>query len=287
MEFLRSNEVGLILRIFAKKPELVDSAVKQILDTASRANALEIDGISVFSRIDVMVAMDHRYPDCDCGETAEALKKVSGESFHVREVFDGEIFVDALNLGLGIQVENGITHSMMLSPGVASYLTEENMRAMLSAFEAGALATGLAIPPFTDSIMRGRLLDTCDIWDNQALLSVGGYNRKGAQPFLKEAKDKRQSIHYCFEASAGDFVYTFAGVEEMFPLIALVRENGHCIAPIRPAGSGEWTLPDDPDVRRREELKILSKEGRQQRACMLEGVDPDFLYENGVMAAYK
>ena len=296
MSFLGKSHVGLNLRIYAPKAELVSKTVEQVVGVIKRARGMCVGGENVFSRIDVLVQSDPRYIDCDCGKTADALTyrlRNTGTSevgTRVANITHGDLYVGANNEGIRMQREAGMDYSMFLSPGLLDYFVEENMALIVEALNRGVLAAGIAMEPFVNSVMEGRLLDTFDIWRIESLMSIGGYDPLAAQPTKVEKARKETSPLFSIEhdqvSGADEYVYTYAGVEEMIPLIRLARKYGACIAPIIPAVKGGWTIQYDPDVVRRERLKIISKESRQRRVCVVEGVTFDFIW-NGVMPEYR
>src|SRR3989344_9647368 len=121
MEFLEKNCIGLVLRAFSPKPELVDKTVRQLLDVVRAAKSLEVNGAAVFSRIDVMIATDRRYVDFDCGLTATALRqRATSDLFEVTEGKEGDLYCGLLNAGFYNQIRAGIDYPMNPSPGGAS-----------------------------------------------------------------------------------------------------------------------------------------------------------------------
>lgn len=261
-----------MLRAFSSKPELVESTVQQILETIYMAHNLRVEGLVVFSRIDVLISADKRYGDTDCGSTARRLRDELGE-FHPRaaEVYEvryGDIFCGLLNYGVAKQMRDHIDYSMILSTGVKDYLTAENMQAMLLALEVGAKVTGLAITELAPSILDGRIANTCAIWHNESLMTVGGFDLMARKPKIGE--DKKN-----------------AGVEEIPPLLRMTELFGPCIAPVVPSTGAKWVIPDNPDVRSREEKKLASKLERQQMHATALGY-PDVVeaLKAGVMSGY-
>lgn len=293
MPFHRNGtiKIGLNLRVYAPKPELVEKVVADTMAVVERASTMELFGRPVIEYVNLLVQSDKRFVDCDCGKTVAALEhEIGGRANHVNglivglvEFTSGDLYVGANNEGVQYCEGAGMTHAMFLSAGLLDYFVPANMALVIEALECGALATGVAMEPFVDSVMAGRLLDTFDVWQIQSLKSVGGFDLLAAQPRKSEIK----GISQLYYKEGNDWVYTYAGVEEMVPLIRLVRKYGTCIAPIMPAVKGEWKISDDPEVRERERKKILSKEGRQKRVSDVEGVSLNFLAKYGVMKAYR
>lgn len=291
MDFLKRNHVGLVLRAYASRTDLVEYVVQQTMETINTAMSLGVDEEDVFSKIDVVVVADGRYPDHDCGETVLGLLEAvfvdhpHQEIIRVTQVNEGDLFGGVLRQAFFQQIRAGMDYTMNLSSGVVSYLTHENMVAMLKALENGARATGLALNEFADSIMEGRILDTCAIWHLESWMRAGGYSVRGDQPMLK---DRVGWVRGAEGESGidGEWFYVSAGVEEMYPLINMVKLFGPCIAPIRPKGDGKWIIPADPKVRAREMRKIATKHERQVRAAYDEGVTLSFL-KGGVLPEYR
>jgi hypothetical protein len=280
MALLDREPMGLLLRVFSSKPELVDQNVMQIVETIDKAMDLRIGGKRVFSRVDVLVSADTRYGDCDCGLTARALwdfydDSHTGESrgdlrrhVFVSEVKHGDIFCALLNCGVALQLHHRVAYTMILSSGAKDYLTIENMQAMINALSSGARVTGLAITELTQSILEGRIANTCAIWHNQSLLTVGGFDLMARKGLVGEERP-------------------YAGVEEIAPLVRLIELYGACIAPVKPQGEDAkvWVNPDeatDPEGFARHERKMASKYTRQLTHATALGRNFEFI-KSGVM----
>ncbi len=278
---LDHKRIGLILRVFSPKPELIDKNVEQVRQTVEMA-----DKLGVFSRIDVLVSADDRYGDTDCGGTTTALKHVLAgvfENTFTSEVKNGDIFCGMLNYGVAHQMRDRIDYSMILSIGAKDYLTEENVDAMLDALEKGAKVAGLAITELAPSILDGRIANTAAIWDNVSLMTVGGFDLRASKP-LKD--DRLAGYVRGWSAEKGEVFYNAAGVEEIFPLVRMVKVFGPCIAPILPQTGARWEVSNDPDVQKREQAKLGTKYERQMRWLVAEDVDFSFL-KGGVVSEYQ
>ncbi len=281
----------------------------RVLKTIAKAQQIRIDGDRVFSRVDVLIAADERYSDCDCGGTRDEFMRVLKaerqgvhedavefdtipdqaviemvNQIHVSEVKRGDIYVGLLNYGIMKQVRDRIDYSVIISSGVNSYLTEKNLRALLTAMEEGALVAGIAIDELAELTMRGRIANTFAMWDNQALGQVGLFDYRAAKP-AKDDKDAQYLTGWSPELDAekgnGEVRYHRAGVEEITPLIRLGREFGPCIAPIFPIdGEHSWVIPDPVKDRvgyERHLKKIATKTARQEAWMYEEQVDSTFL----------
>lgn len=286
---LHQKRFGLILRVFSPKAELVEKSVTQITETLDLADKLMIDGRQVFSRIDIMVSADSHYGDTDCGLTREELIKnvftVNRQinQIHISEISHGDIYCGMLNYGVANQMRDRIDFSMILSSGIKNYITSENISAMLEALEKGAKVTGLAITELAPSILDGRIANTCAIWHNVSLITVGGFDLRASKP-LKD--DRLANYIRGWSLEKGEVFYNAAGVEEIFPLIRLIKNFGPCIAPILPVTGARWEVSNDPDVQKRELSKLGTKFERQMRWAVMEDVDFSFI-KGGVMPEYR
>lgn len=282
---LDRKRVGLILRTFSPKPELVPETVARVMKTVQIARDLEVSSRRVFARIDILVSADERYGDSDCGHTAQELRdRVSTQDrVFISEVKNGDIFCGILNYGVAHQLRERIDYSMILSSGVNEYLTEENVAPMLGALECGARVTGLAFEELAPSVLAGRIANTFAIWDTVALMTVGGFDLRAA----KAPKDDRLARYVRgWSIEKGEVFYGASGVEEVIPIIRLIKTFGPCLAPITPRTQGAWTVSQDPEVQARHRKKLGTKFERQMMWALSEGVDFSFI-EGGVMLSYQ
>ena len=282
--FLNRKSVGLVLRTFASKPEQVISRVIQMKEMVKTAQSLTIDGTPIFKRIDIIVWHDETYADTDCGLTTTAMKTelIGEKNVYIHEFQHGDIFCGALNFAVAIQSRNGIDYTAIASTEALSYLTEDNISAMIDSFCAGALASGVAINELSDSIMSGRLANTLAIWHNISLLSVGGFDLRAAKP-----KNEKEAFYLkgWSEIKKSEVYYQLGGVEEVIPLARLVDTYGPCIAPILPQDGQYYIVPDpekDPELYSRHIAKMGTKLERQTAFLAQVGYDPSFL-KGGVL----
>lgn len=240
------KKTGVILRIFQKDSTKVGATVQEMKHTVS---FLKVLGIHVVHLL-VWNPQDERYGgQGDCGLTAAALKVEIPDAFVV-EITEGDKFVDILNAGLRLQADKGVTHTMILSKEATSYLTPTTYAKMLDAFGKGAMVAGIHMPrELGNSVLEGRIANTCAVWDLESLLLVGGFD-----PFSRSLANG--------EAERP------AGVEEIIPLLRLVRKYGKCIAAITSDAEGAaYKLPtqeEDPEEFLRNEKKFGSKLPRQK-----------------------
>lgn len=299
-KLIAQNGFGLIIRSFASTPELVPDQVNKVVNLVKRALETRIEGMFLFRRIDVLIPTDGRFGDCDCGDTSKELRKVlyeledSTPRTFVSEVTHGDIFCGVLNYGITRQLKHGIDYSMIVSTQVSSYFNNETIEKMLEAIDSGALVVGIALNELTDSIMAGRIANTFALWNNESLMSVSGFDLRAAKPrkdnkttlFLEGWSPEKEE-----KEGDGSVFYHLAGVEEIIPLIRIVRTFGNKIAPIFPQGKNakEWVAPnpkDDPIGYARHLKKMGTKLQRQTAFAAFENADLSLL-EGGVMPQYR
>lgn len=292
-DFLARKKVGMILRVYATEERFIPDRLTMVEKAIAAARQATVDGQPLIRRIDVMVWNDQRYEGADCGQTARALRsKFSNEKdLFITDFKHGDLFCAILNRGIFHQSKHGVDYSLIVSAEAFSYMTPETMKEMVTAVCRGALAVGVAITELTDSILEGRLANTFCLWNNEALMTVGGFDMMAAKPDksifpVKVYVGKKQT-------EAGLAVYHGAGVEEVVPLIRLYKnfDEKPCLAPILPQGAGiqRYIVPDkekDPEGWRRHWNKIGTKLERQMAHLNSIGVFPSALKE-AVMQEYR
>ena len=289
-DFLARKKVGMILRVYATKPEDASNRVSMIEKAVAAARNATVDGKPLIQRIDVLVWSDQNYKDADCGQTAGALRQkfTDEKNLFVSEVKHGDIFCGILNYGVVHQLRHGCDYSLIVSAEAFSYMTPQTMEAMIDAACAGARAIGVAINELTQSIKDGRVANTFAMWHNESLMTVGGFDLRAAKPA------NEFSTHYMkgWSQEKGEHVfYHLAGVEEVIPLARLTETFGPCIAPILPSGEGvqQYRVPDpvkSPELWQRHNSKMGTKLERQTALLASIGIDINFL-KGGVMPEYR
>jgi len=276
------RKIGLLLRTYAGKEEDIPrrlEMVKEAVDTSFRA---KVDDRQVIWRVDVLIPSDKRYKDCDCGKTAEILREKfnAGNGFYVTEVQAGDNFCSIINDGLMIQARHGMDYSLIMSSEVFPYMNSEVMTAIIDAACNGARAIGIAINELTQSIMEGRIANTFALWHIDSLMGVGGFDLRAAKPMMAETGTYLDN---------GVKPYVLQGVEEMIPLVRMVRKFGPCIAPLMPRGEGiqQYVVPTDPAALAVHMTKMGTKMQRQTAFLNSVGCDIDFLKNAGIMPEYK
>jgi hypothetical protein len=263
-----------------------------VAETLAQVAKAQVNGIPFFTRVDVLVWTDKRFQDRDCGLTAALLRKElpaaqDGIPVTIHEVDHGDIFCGILNYGVAMQMAHGITHSLVMSPDAASYLTPDAVADFSAAIDAGARAAGLATHELADSVMQGRFTNTFSLWETSALLTVGGFDLIAAKP----ADDRVGTFLRSWSLTEEETTYALAGVEEIIPLIRLVDVYGPCIAPIRLRTDApqQYVVPDaatQPELFRRHTMKMEKKMQRQAAMAASAGADLDYL-KGGILPAYR
>ena len=294
-KLLERNRVGVILRIFANKPESVDMIVASGLSALRRLLSLRTEGRPTFSRIDFLVSSDPAFEDTDCGLMADRLRKEIAEQFpqsavNVLEIKRGDIYCMLLNYGVVNQLEDRVPYSVILSHSVASYATQENVDALLTAMYHKARVAGVAIREIAPLVERGMISDTFSIWHNKSLMTVGGFDLLAAKP-RRDQKHKHKMLSGWSEQKAlrhgdGKVEYHAAGCEEIIPLIRFTKYFGPSIAVIKPKGEGmKWEEFDekiDDIAYHRHLAKLATKEVRMEHLAATQGVTLEFIQEGVV-----
>lgn len=289
---LHTKKIGALVRCFARESGLVNNAVELALASVERMLSVKIHGQNFVSRIEILVPMDPDYDERDCSETAaklrEAIAKRQWKGVFVSEVRHGDIFVGLLNYGMAKLLRSGCDYGVILSKEAESYFTLEAAEDFIGAAESGALVAGLAINELTESIMQGRIANTFSMWHLMSLVQVGCFDLRNAKP-KKEAPIKSRAE--AWDSGKGHWNYDLAGVEEIIPLIRLMRTFGPCIAPVLPRGDNVrvWKTPDpseDAEGYTRHINKLGTKFVRQSHFAYQEHTDLSFL-QGAVMPAYQ
>ncbi len=292
---MRVRNVGLVLRTFATKAEDVPKRCAQVVEMIRAANQLTLaNQLSRLKRVDVLVWAAHGYAKSDCGEThaalCDAMKQSGVADVAVHIVTYGDLYCAILNQGVRIQLQHGCEFSMIASTEAQPYLTQENFDAMWAALEQGAMVTGLAINELTESILEGRIANTMAIWHNPTLLDMGGFPPHLAGMPKDEYKRAHTAVIGYSPVKDEEVHYHLMGVEEVFPLAALVEHFGECIAPVLPAHEDQrYQVPDpatQPELWERHHKKMSTKTERQLAHLLRLSRDLSFL-KGGVMRQFR
>ncbi len=247
------KEFGVILRSYAADFKDVASTASRAVKSIECIRALRsASGEEIFSEIIVLV------PSCkDCGSTAaEILKKVNhlgSPSVAVLSV-DGDPNSDVLNIGVDLLADLGITYATIISNKAISILSVKNMDAKVKAFNDGAKAVGVVLPELKDVVLQGRLQNTFCSWEIEALQDVGGFDSK-------------------------------IGVEEMTPLVRLIRNYGKCIGVFVPSEVSVFDIGQTDAAISHHEKVVGTKVTRQQEEVQRVNSTFEFI-QSGIMSGY-
>lgn len=217
------------LRVYTSKFEEVDDRVERALKHVRQILKVSEEFPTLFS---VVLIVPNDY---DCGHTYRALLERFGTEKLLEKVAlctpGGHHSCDVLNYGMSVAAVDS-SHVLIISGKAMSYLTVSAMRAIDEAFADGAKVAGLAVDELRDIVLAGRIQNTFAAWDLEALNAVG-----------------------IFDSSSG--------VEEIAPLVRLVRQFGKCIAPINVATGKLDVLSSETALARHREV-MTTKLARQQ-----------------------
>lgn len=284
---LQRKTFGAVLRVFANKSEQVVPQCDRALGLARKILSLESAGKRVFNKVLIAVAADTRRVDHDCGESHNYLqsKLQRGERIELVHAVHDDLFCGVLNRGV---VRLKTDYGLIISGAAEQFLTIDFMEQAAAGFQAGAKVVGMAIKEMQELVHAGAIANTCAIWETEELLAAGGFDHYAEQPFGPNANhnlytDERLVGHA--QASDGETVRTYpiAGVEEIIPLVRLVRKHGRCILPITPKGDAAWAAPTDPNELRRHQSKMTNKVGRMGWMAQHARAELSFL-QAGVMS---
>ena len=249
---MNEKKIGLLLRSYASQRKDVLGVVDRAVESIKRASRLQKDGKPIFDQMVILVPSNY-----DCSITADAIRREL-EMFQIPRVMileaEGDHASDVLNVGTDLLLGYGIDHAVIASNKAINALTVENMSAIIRAFDKGAKAVGVAIYELQDIILQGRLQNTFCCWDIKALQAVGGFDSKIA-------------------------------VEEIAPIVRLIREYGPCIAVIVPSQMPSLAIRRSAEGIARYKAVTGTKTTRQTEE--LQRVDSTFEFvQSGIMPDY-
>ncbi len=236
---MRTPKVGALLRAYEVNPAKVPDRIAK-LEKAIAALRPWVD------QVRVLVWENTREYGKKCG--ALRADMLHGLGAEVTPLPHGEIFSDAGTTGAHLNLADGLSHSLMFSPEAVAYATPTTLARVMASVRAGAKAVGVEMrKELGNSVREGRFANTFCAWDNRALLEVGGF------PWQARMPRDGQKPRIC-------------GVEEIIPLIRLVRKYGRCLHAIcakdgdtaaydmGQPGTPEWDI---------QQQKFLTKDIRQ------------------------
>ena len=234
-----SIKIGALLRVYTQNAHSISSVVQGV------ASAIETLARAGIDDIQIVVWAERNNRAADCGETFEALEErlMSRSGVHFIKVVEGDLFVDALNQGVAAQRERGITHSLILSWEAASAVDGNILDTIKKALEEGALVVGVALPELAEFVEQGAVMNTCALWDLDALEAVGGFDTRDTKP--------REVHHY-----GG----SNAGIGEFLPMLKMVKHFGRPIlAVVRPTRRSAIAVPLERQELQRQKLESKSR----------------------------
>lgn len=291
---LARNRVGALIRVFADSPETVSYQVESALKALEQLLTIKVENRLVFSRIDFLVSDDNRFDDSDCGLTAEYLRsqirlRYAGAPVSVLDVKNGDIYCLLLNYGIVNQLEDRVSYSLILSHEISEYVTREHIEALVAAMYCKARVAGLAISEIGGLVEKGRVANTCALWHNKSLMTVGGFDLRAARPerahLHLHKKVTGESQEKAEKYGDPEVEYTLAGCEEIIPLVRFLKFFGPSVAIVKPHQQYAWHVGDDggdTHAHMRHLAKLATKEIRQSHMASLENVSVDIL-EKGII----
>lgn len=224
------------LRVYTPKFEEVGDRVERALKHVRQILKVSEEFPTLFS---VVLIVPNDY---DCGHTYRALLERFGTEKLLEKVAlctpGGHHSCEVLNYGMSVAAVDS-SHVLIISGKAMSYLTVPAMRAIDEAFADGAKVAGLAVDELRDTILAGRIQNTFAAWDLEALNAVGNFD-------------------------------STTGVEEMAPLVRLIRKFGRCIAPLD-TGAGKLDIHESETARARHSEVMLTKLDRQLKEVLRVG----------------
>lgn len=241
---------SVVVRVYTPKREEVVERVDRAMGHAQHFLKVRKQ-FPALSRLVLLVPNDY-----DCGDTLGALlERLSAKGLFGNVVPYGPLghhSCEVLNFGMSAAAKDS-SHALIVSGKAMSYLTVPVMRAIDEAFTNGAKAVGIAADELKELVLVGRIQNTFAAWELDALNKVGNFDSK-------------------------------TGVEEIAPLVRLVREFGKCIAPINVVTGKLDVLSSETALARHREV-MTTKLARQQdelarvNSCFSEitaGIMPDY-----------
>ena len=222
---------GVLLRVYTPKESEAEDRVRRAMVHVDKVQEVARE----FPRLvhtTLIVPKDH-----DCGLTAPALTAAArAYDASVVSVIEpsGHHSMEALNQGVR-KIYPHASHALIVSGKAMSYLTKEVLTAFDAVSARGAKVAGLALPELADIVSSGRIQNTFAAWNLDALIRVGYFD-------------------------------SALGVEEVAPIIRMIREFGPCVAPIACA-DGALDIHDSETARERHREVMRTKIEAQELEC--------------------
>lgn len=289
------SKIGAVLRSFTpteRDQKIFEKNIYQTLQCVRKLQSMRVKGKEFISHIEILIPTDDSFAQKDCGLTAERLRiDIDTEELAnvaITEVAEGDLYVSVLNYGIARLLHEQCDYGLIISKEAYRYLTQESVEDLVQAISNGARCAGIALHELSESIMRGRIINTFAVWHLMSLVSVGCFDQRNA-----EQRKYAPRIHLleAWDEITGFWNYNLAGVEEIIPLVRLVRRFGSCLAPIIPQGAPIEFLSTpnqahDPLGYARHMQKLKTRFVRQNHCAALEHADLSVL-EGGILPAYR
>lgn len=274
--------VGVLMRSFARTsdPVKVQATADRVITALKDLAWYKGENWRV-SNILVLVPGDQRYKDSDAGHLARRIRidwtmftdeegiGVPEAEVEIMEVALGDLFVGLQNLAANIFAAKGCDVMITLAPSAFRYFDEKTADDMMQAFAKGARISGVAIPEdgIDEFVNRGTLGGPIAAWKLKSLIAAGGFDPVAAQAFAGEENPR-------------------AGVEEIIPLVHLVKTWGPCVAPIQTRAIVERRQLEGEDLARHQK-QIATKTERQLAHARSLGIEGLEFFANGVIPEYR
>jgi hypothetical protein len=173
----------------------------------------------------------------------------------------GTYYSDALNEGIGLLQTSDHSPAFIVSNKALEYMVPGNIEKILAAFDDGALVAGLAIRDASVAeekdesylgALSGRLANTFAAWDTAALAGAGNFD-------------------------------SVIGVEEVAPIVRIIKAHGPCIAPVIPAGQAAINV--SALRAKHHDFVITTKRTRQEQEAKRAGGSFEFITQ-GILPGY-
>ncbi|MBI4692182.1 MAG: hypothetical protein HY773_01940 [Candidatus Terrybacteria bacterium] len=236
-------KIAVIFRSYAKTPD----NLQEMLDRAHKSAVAAFNcGCVPYFCIPI---------DYDCGKTKDFFKKgfLKFKDISQPDILEcpGYHSSGALNKAIAVIQKSGdYTHVAIVSNKASGYLVPETIKAITDAINTGAKVVGVIVD---EIICESRIQNTFAVWDIEALmtLDIPGFDNE-------------------------------TGIEEIAPIVRLIRKYGPCIAVLNPT-VGKLNIRTDGKDRHHE--VITTKQERQEIEVKRVNTDFDFI-QKGIMKGY-
>lgn len=227
-ELLQRKRVGMILRVFAEDYGEALQRASAVYECADRIKKIHDHfGKKLISRIDVLVCQSSGFEPGDYGGSLALLRGWAAMEVElkvaVHNIQYGDPYCEALNWGVAYQLRKRIDYSLIFSHEAYPLLTGTIVHGLIDGMAKFLLVAGVAFDDYIQWVNWGFIRNTCAIWNNIALLQVGGFDHNA----IPGVQDR-------------------GGVEEIAPLLRLRNTFGGCIARVLSVASQAKPIIDKP-----------------------------------------